>query len=161
MTTAMNSALRLDDTATILVSGADARSYLQGQLSADVDQLTPSQALLACCNSAQGRVQAVLAMVSRLDGIVLLVPTSMVDATLARLRNFVLRSKVTVASGAERLVVYGIGPGQLPPELHGATTHVEVDGLSYVHWTRSRALLLAPPTFAGRTDADARRAWHL
>ena len=56
---------------TLLVSGADARPFLQGQLSADVDALTPAKAVLASCNSAQGRVQAVLWLVERGDGIAL------------------------------------------------------------------------------------------
>jgi folate-binding protein YgfZ len=78
------------------VSGVDARAFLQGQLSADVDALTPAQALLASCNSAQGRVQAVLWLVERSEGIVLILPASMVERTATRLRKYVLRSKVRI-----------------------------------------------------------------
>src|SRR5687767_10323801 len=81
---------------TLLVSGADARSFLQGQLSADIDALTPARAMLASCNSAQGRVQAVLWTVERSDGIALLLPESLIERTAARLRKYVLRSKVKV-----------------------------------------------------------------
>jgi folate-binding protein YgfZ len=81
---------------TLLVSGADARSFLQGQLSADIDALTPARAMLASCNSAQGRVQAVLWTVERSDGIALLLPASLIERTAARLRKYVLRSKVKV-----------------------------------------------------------------
>jgi folate-binding protein YgfZ len=80
----------------IRVGGADARSFLQGQLSADIDALTPARPLLASCNSAQGRVLAVLWLVERSDGIALLLPASMADRTAARLRKYVLRSKVTI-----------------------------------------------------------------
>lgn len=78
------------------VGGADARAFLQGQLSADVDALTPAQALLASCNSAQGRVQAVLWLVEHNEGIALILPASMVERTAARLRKYVLRSKVRI-----------------------------------------------------------------
>jgi tRNA-modifying protein YgfZ len=81
---------------TLLVSGADTRSFLQGQLSADVDTLTPARAVLASCNSAQGRVQAVLWLVAHSDGIALVLPASMVERTAARLRKYVLRSKVQI-----------------------------------------------------------------
>ena len=81
---------------TLLVSGADARAFLQGQLSADVDALTPAHALLASCNSAQGRVQAVLWLVERTDGIALLLPASLTERITARLRKYVLRSKVKI-----------------------------------------------------------------
>jgi tRNA-modifying protein YgfZ len=81
---------------TLLVSGADTRSFLQGQLSADVDTLTPARAVLASCNSAQGRVQAVLWLVEHSDGVALVLPASMVERTATRLRKYVLRSKVKI-----------------------------------------------------------------
>ena len=79
-----------------MVSGADARSFLQGQLSADIDALTPARALPASCNSAQGRVQAVLWLTERADGIALLLPASLTERIAARLRKYVLRSKVKI-----------------------------------------------------------------
>ncbi|HTJ16706.1 MAG TPA: hypothetical protein VL494_08000 [Steroidobacteraceae bacterium] len=81
---------------SLLVSGADARSFLQGQLSADIDALTPARALPASCNSAQGRVQAVLWLTERADGIALLLPASLTERIAARLRKYVLRSKVKI-----------------------------------------------------------------
>jgi folate-binding protein YgfZ len=78
------------------VSGADARPFLQGQLSADIEALGPSQALLASCNSAQGRVQAVLWVVARSDDIALILPASMVERTATRLQKYVLRSRVKI-----------------------------------------------------------------
>jgi folate-binding protein YgfZ len=81
---------------SLLVSGADARSFLQGQLSADIDALTPARVLPASCNSAQGRVQAVLWLTERADGIALLLPASLTERIAARLRKYVLRSKVKI-----------------------------------------------------------------
>jgi len=78
------------------VSGVDARAFLQGQLSADLDRLAPSQALLASCNSAQGRVQAVLWLLERGDALELILPASMVERTATRLRKYVLRSQVRI-----------------------------------------------------------------
>ena len=80
--------------APLLIEGADARALLQGQISNDVRRLTPQRALLASCNSAQGRVQCVLTLMQRDEGFVALVPASMVTSLLARLRPYVLRAKV-------------------------------------------------------------------
>jgi hypothetical protein len=80
----------------IRVSGADTRSFLQGQLSADIDALTPARPLLASCNSAQGRVQAVLWLVERSDDVALVLPASMIERTAVRLQRYVLRSKVKI-----------------------------------------------------------------
>lgn len=52
----------------LVIEGADARTLLQGQLSNDLRRLTPLRALLASCNSAQGRVQYVLTLVQREEG---------------------------------------------------------------------------------------------
>src|ERR1043165_3682786 len=85
---------------SVLVSGADARAFLQGQLSADIDALTPAHALLASCNSAQGRVQAVLWLAQRGDAIALILPASLTERIAARLRKYVLRSKVKIEESA-------------------------------------------------------------
>ena len=121
--------------ATLLVSGTDARSFLQGQLSADIDALAPARPLLASCNSAQGRVQAVVWLVERSDGIALLLPASMVERTALRLRRYVLRSKVAIGEVQEvpelpeshayreagwRLAGIRAGLPQVYPETHEA-----------------------------------------
>ena len=82
--------------ASILVSGADARAFLQGQLTADMNTLTRERPLLASVNSAQGRVQAVLHLTERDEGIALTLVSSMVERTVQRLRKYVLRSKVKI-----------------------------------------------------------------
>jgi folate-binding protein YgfZ len=59
-----------------------------------MDTLTGDRPLLAACNSAQGRVQAVVTVVELVDGVELRVVTAMAERTLQRLRKYVLRSKV-------------------------------------------------------------------
>ncbi len=85
----------LNSFTAVSVSGSDARTFLQGQLSNDLRKLTPQRALLASCNSAQGRVHAVLTLIDRGDSLVAVVAASMAGRLLARLRSYVLRSKVT------------------------------------------------------------------
>ncbi len=76
--------------------GTDARHFLQGQLSNDLRRLRPQQALLASCNSAQGRVQAVITLIEHLDRFLVLVPAALVIRLLGRLRRYVLRAQVTI-----------------------------------------------------------------
>ena len=84
---------------SMLVGGADAKSFLQGQLTCDMDQLTADRSALACVNSPQGRVQAVLTVTTRDAGFALSVVSPMAERTVQRLRKYVLRSKVTIALG--------------------------------------------------------------
>src|SRR5919112_1251864 len=84
---------RLDRFATIAATGADAKSFLQGQLSFDLDRLTRGRMELASMSSAQGCVQAVLWLIERSDALLMIVPAVIVESTVARLRKYVLRAK--------------------------------------------------------------------
>jgi len=147
---------QLTDLGTLLVSGPDARTFLQGQLSCDMTQLSAADLQLASCNSAQGRVQALVWLVERSEGMVLLLPASMLDATLQRLKKYTLRAKVQFAAGA--LAVYqGSDHAGLAPR-----GHVEHAGISTIAWPGepARTLLLAPADRFGELPAQ-NAAWHL
>lgn len=150
-------ATRLEQLGVICVTGADARSYLQGQLSLDMERLHAQRVELASCNSAQGRVQAVVWLIERSDGIVLLLPVSMVDAMVARLRKYILRAKSRIESGAARLAVYDAGMDDtLPPR-----SHAEHEGISTIGWPGGRKLLIAPTGIPAVADAARQAAWRL
>jgi folate-binding protein YgfZ len=95
----------------LLVSGADARTFLQGQVTADLDALTAHNALLACANSPQGRVQAIFTLIERPEGIALLVLPEMADSLIARLRKYILRAKVQIEP--LNVPVFGLSAAQL------------------------------------------------
>ncbi len=87
--------IRLKSWAALRVSGEDAESFLQGQISADVRKLAPDRAVLSSYNSPKGRVLAVLLITREEAGNYLLwLPDSILDPVHRRLRMFVLRSKV-------------------------------------------------------------------
>ncbi len=128
---------------TLLVSGPDARNFLQGQLTVDVQRLSADNVLLAACNSAQGRVQSVLWLVERSDGIGLLVNRVLLQQTLARLRRYVLRAKVTIE--AERLQVAVVSAAESAITLTDDHAHRQVDERSYVRLLGHNLLLLVAP----------------
>ncbi len=100
MTATPPSFSRLDDTGLIVVGGADARAFLHAQLSQDIAKLAPDRAPLAAWHDARGRVRALFRVVPADDGWLLTVAADLVEPTLAELRRFVLRSKVTLARAA-------------------------------------------------------------
>lgn len=147
---------RLDGFAAIAVTGPDAKTFLQGQLSYDLDRLTPTRAELASCSSAQGRVQAVLWVVERSDALILVLPTSVAEATLIRLRKYVLRAKAKLEISTRFCVFAAFGLSVLGE----ARTHVEAGERSYVQWPGGeRVLCLAPPE-SGEPDARVSLEWH-
>ena len=149
---------RLDHLGTVLVTGLDAKAFLQGQLSFDVDRLTSERIELATCNSAQGRVQAVVWLIERSDEIALLMPASLVDSTVARLKKYVLRAKAKIESGRDRLNVFG-AIADLPGDIR---THRQDAERSYVRWpgAESRWLCLAETNTSARVDAAFEAEWR-
>lgn len=149
---------RLEHLSTLVVTGADARSFLQGQLSFDVDKLTASRVELACCSSAQGRVQAVMWLIERGEAIVLLLPTTLTESTLARLRKYVLRAKVKIERGGDRYAVFAASTVLDEP----ARTHIVVGDRSYVQWPghEPRVLAVAPASDGGAASAEHVTRWR-
>lgn len=81
----------------ICVDGPDAREFLQGQLSNDVNDLEDNPVQFTSMNSPKGRVLAFGRLVKVGDHYWLGVDIEVIDGILKRLRMFVLRSKVTLA----------------------------------------------------------------
>jgi len=98
----------LDSLGVIEVAGDDAREFLQGQFSNDIDALAAIDGdagarcqLNAYCNP-KGRALAVVRVLRLGDGWRLLAPAALADALMMRLRMFVLRAKVSVELQSRR-----------------------------------------------------------
>jgi tRNA-modifying protein YgfZ len=155
-------AIHLSHLGVVLVSGADARTYLQGQLTADLEALAPEYVQLACCNSPQGRVQAALWMIARTEGIALLLPTAMIEGVVARLRKYVLRAKAKIEA-APGLQAGLLARSALPADisLTEPRSHVELAGVSYISLPGHDEILVLAPELSGATDIDREHRWRL
>lgn len=154
-------ATKLPHLSTIVLSGADVRAFLQGQLSADLDSLDARRALLASCNSAQGRVQGVLWIVVRNEGVAMLLPAAMADTIAARLRKYVLRSKVKIEAG--QFSVATLAPDALPAAVSLAQprAHCEHDAVSYISLPGHEAAVVITPQDVAEPDSAADARWRL
>ncbi len=103
-------AVKLTQLALLDARGPDAAAFLQGQLSSDVRRLTPNLAQLSSYNSPKGRMLAVLHVLRRDDAVLLELQRSLLDATLKRLRMYVLRSKVTLSEVVDLNLLGLAGP---------------------------------------------------
>jgi folate-binding protein YgfZ len=105
-------AARLTDWGVIRARGDDAASFLHGQLSSDVAHLDPSHARLAGYCSAKGRLLASFIVWRAIDGDILLsCSADLLEATLKRLRMFVLRAKCVLSDASTELPLFGLcGP---------------------------------------------------
>ncbi|NJN46173.1 MAG: folate-binding protein YgfZ [Candidatus Competibacteraceae bacterium] len=92
----------------IKVSGADAETFLQGQFTNDVRQVTPEHSQLSAYCSPKGRMLACFRLFRHGDDYYLRLPQERVEVILKRLRMFVLRSKVTLADAGEEWLCLGV-----------------------------------------------------
>jgi tRNA-modifying protein YgfZ len=103
-------AVPLTQLGLIEARGTDAAAFLQGQFSNDVRRVGAQQAQLSSYNSPKGRMLAVLHVLADGDGFLLELHRSLLEATLKRLKMYVLRSKVTLAEVADRALLGLAGP---------------------------------------------------
>ncbi len=132
-------------------TGPDAHSFLQGQVSNDTRRLSTGAPLLAAYSTPQGRVLAVLHFLPHSSGVIGLLPREILQPTLARLRKFVLRAKVTIEDLSEDYGVVGL---HAPPPRstilrtipRAAAGYVEQDGLGMAQLSEgsSRQWVIGP-----------------
>jgi folate-binding protein YgfZ len=108
-TAAPEGALRLADWGLILARGADAGTFLHGQLTQDFLQLDATQARLAGYCSAKGRLQAsFIAWRRDADEVLLACSADLLASTLKRLSMFVLRAKCKLSDVSDQVALYGL-----------------------------------------------------
>ena len=169
-TTLPSGALRLADWGLIRAHGPDARSFLHGQLTQDVQGLQPAEARLAGYCSAKGRLLASFVIWAGAgDEVFLACSADLLSAVLKRLTMFVLRAKCKLedasaqhalwgAAGADARTLLGsLAPWQMRDEGDGRV--IRLPDALLDDQPLPRALLLRPaaaPALPGPAlDADA------
>jgi hypothetical protein len=126
--------------------GPDAAKFLQGQLSADVENLVSGASVRAGFHNPQGRAIALLTL-ARLspEDIFGVLPRALIADVSARLRKFLFRAKVSIEESGLRVL--------------GAPAGADPRGAYAFGW-EDRQLLLAPEGRGPATGADESR-WQL
>ncbi|WP_010435324.1 tRNA-modifying protein YgfZ [Enterobacter mori] len=132
--------MTLDDWALATLTGADAEKYLQGQVTADVAQLTEHQHLLAAHCDPKGKMWSNLRLFRHQDGFALIERRSLRDAQLTELKKYAVFSKVIIAPDDEH-VLLGVAGFQaraalnnLFSELPDAEKQVVSEGETSILW---------------------------
>lgn len=136
--------------------GADARAFLQGQLSNDLQRLGPQRSLLAGYHNAQGRTIALLRLLARGEQELLaILPRELIEPVRSRLTKFVLRAKVTLRDESDAWQL----AGRLAAETHPERVQQQGEALC-LGLTGARELWLAPAQAVPEGAASA-AAWEL
>lgn len=89
------------------VSGEDAATFLQGQLTNDINQVTDKLSQLSAYCTPKGRALATFFVTQRQGTYYLSVARDLLEPILKRLRIYVLRSKVALEDASASLVHFG------------------------------------------------------
>lgn len=145
--------------AVIRVTGADAGVFLQGQLTCNINQLNDDTASFAAYCNAKGRVITPMLVVRQADDFALIVPSSLVDKVIAKLKLYILRSKVQLVDCRQTFTIHGLS-GQNPGSLSLPQQPLQVFQGDYavlrLPTALPRYLLLLP----SHQDSEFRERWQ-
>lgn len=167
------SPVALDSLGVVRARGADARSFLQGQLSNDLALLAPERSLLAGYHNPQGRTIALLRLLELAPAdLIALLPRELAGAVVARLSKFILRAKVKLTDDSAGWSIAGLIARQPPTAAQGAALPAaanavtRVDGSFIVRvpaeparWLAARPVAAAP-AFPAPAPTAAAVAWE-
>jgi len=166
---------RLPDYVCLEVSGDDALSFLQGQLSSDLNAREAVEGQLSSFSTAKGRVLAMPRLLRTSASFRLVLPAEISDAFAADLSRFILRARVRIESLPARiygLMAAGPSPAAAPggwvlalpdpssnlwiaidPDLNGSTpTGDEWQEVSRGEWERIEVEAGIPEIFEATRD---------
>lgn len=109
-----NFVARLDHLGVLRFSGADAESFLQGQLTCDVAVLKPGAASQGAYCSAKGRMLASFLLWREGDEFAMALSRDLAAPVHKQLSKYVLRSKVGIADSSTSTVLLGASGASLP-----------------------------------------------
>lgn len=140
---------RLEHWGVIRAQGADAATFLHGQLTQDFALLGSGEARLAGFCSAKGRLQASFVAWKRSPEEILLVCSrDLLAPTLRRLSMFVLRAKCKLSDASAEFALFGAVGKTVPAALPDSPwARAELDGQSWIRLPAAgvdRALLCMP-----------------
>jgi folate-binding protein YgfZ len=138
--------LDLPDEGVLAVRGADARKFLNSQLSQQLLSLGAGETVLAGLHNPQGRTVAILRVVA--DGrqdLLCVLPQSLLEGILSLLRKYLLRSKAALTDETPLWRVQGRWPARV-----AAAEVTIVAGARPAAVTHSPAPLCWPHTTDGR-----------
>ena len=91
----------MDALGLILVSGADAREFLQNQLSNDIDFIDENRYQLSSYSTPKGRLVGIFRVIQISNGYLLLTPREMVLPVMERLFKYIVQAQVTLADASD------------------------------------------------------------
>ena len=139
----------------VAVTGRDARSFLQGQLTNDLLGLERHPGMLAAACNRQGRVIATMRLAAADDAVLIVLRRDLVRVVAAHLSPFVLRADVAITDASAGLHVMALLDAGSDAQLPSAAA---ANGLSFLVCSPRRILLAGLRTALESTVAAVPRS---
>lgn len=148
---------QLPSHAVVAVTGRDARTFLQGQLSNDLLGIERHPGMLAASCNRQGRVLATMRLAADGDDVLLVLHRALAPTLIAQLSAFVLRADVRFEDRSPRVFVAGLIDAE--PDAHWSKAAAATAGLAMMVASPRRILLAGTrPALDAALAAVARTA---
>ena len=99
---------QLSDRALLRVSGGDAESFLQAQLTNDISLVHSNKVQLSAFCQHQGKIIALFWVMRTNDGFLLSFPADLAEKVMARLQMFIIMSDVVIEDISEQYTQIGL-----------------------------------------------------
>ncbi|HEU5282775.1 MAG TPA: folate-binding protein [Burkholderiales bacterium] len=144
--------------ALLEVTGEDARSFLQAQLSNDVEALSATRAQLSTYCTPQGRMLASLLVWRGADAFLLQLPAELAPSIRTRLQRYVLRARVKLTDASERWAVLGVAGTQARAVLEAAFGAAPPERMGKLDSERTSVICLGRELYQVVVPADGATA---
>ena len=106
----------ITDLAVLTVSGEDAGKFLQGQITANVYDVTETNSVLTAICNPKGRVISTFILVKAGQDFLLLLPSSLLAIVKQVLQKYVLRSAVMLTDNSDNVCLFGFSDTAMTSE---------------------------------------------
>ena len=144
----------------IQVSGTDALTFLQGQLTQDVENITVQRAAYAGYCSPKGRLLAHFLAWKSDDCYFLQLPRELVEPIQKRLKMYVLRSKVMLADASATHIRFGVGGANAASLIASTFGSVPSQSMDIAHTPTGNVIALPNGQFQVNVLGDATALWN-
>jgi folate-binding Fe-S cluster repair protein YgfZ len=100
--------IKILDRSLLKISGNDAESFLQAQLSNDIRLLDNNNVQLSCFCQHQGKIISLFWVMRSNDDFLISLPSDLADKVIARLQMFVIMSEVKIEDISNELTQIGL-----------------------------------------------------
>jgi folate-binding protein YgfZ len=130
--------------AVLTVSGKDAATLLQGQITCNINDISEEKSSLGALCNPKGKAIATFLLVKTADRYLLVLPVELLASVKKRLQMYVLRSEVVLTDSTDALCLIGLSHSDRSGQALFATTQDETISIN-LSSNGARCLIIAEP----------------